>query len=152
MISSKNMKSLLLGKNFLAGSLAVVFSVILLATTKKVSSAYPYVVFTMMLAFGVVVLVETILKRDGDAVQKFTIGEIVLILFLIINPVLAKQIGFYLSAFLEISAISIFINPVKTKKNVLLSLVFCLVVVGLSYLLFTYGLRIRCPRGALSLF
>ncbi|MDY4609532.1 MAG: tripartite tricarboxylate transporter TctB family protein [Sphaerochaetaceae bacterium] len=152
MNSSRDMKNLLIGKNFLAGTLAVIFSVILLATTKKVSSAYPYVVFVMMLAFGMIVLIESIVKRDGGAVRKFTFGEIVLILFLIINPVLAKLAGFYVSAFLEILAISIFINPVKTKKSILLSVVFCLVVVGLSYLLFTYGLRIRCPRGTLSLF
>ena len=139
-------------KNFLASILAIVFSFYMLVSTTKASSAYPYVIFSLMMAFGVLLLVTTVVKKNYSSVEAMSWKELLFIAVLLINPFFAKTIGFYVSAFIEVFVISIFISKQRTKKVILFLLLFSVLVTLFSYVIFTFGLRIRCPKGALSLF
>ena len=143
-------KSILTGKNFISGLLGIAFSVAMLLVTSKASSAYPYAVFTLMLVFSVIVIAQSLRKKYGGAFEKFTLPEILFIVLLVINPLLANVIGFYVSSFIEVFFIYVLISG-HDKKNILHALIFSVILIAISYVIFTYGLRIRCPSGMLSL-
>lgn len=145
-------EKIFLEKNFIAGFLATSFGAAMLLTTGMERGLYPAVIFSLMTTFGVLTSISSIRKPAGNSIEKISKREILLILSLFINPLFAKLIGFYVAGFVEISAISLIAAPTRTKKDVAKILGFALAATLLTYLIFTVGLRIRCPRGALLLF
>ena len=139
-------------KNFLAAIIAIIFSFSMIVTTKSTSSPYPYVIFGLCLALGVLLLAQTLIRKNTSSVEMLTWKELLFMAILIINPLCAKLIGFYVSAFIEVFVISIFISSDKHWKTIGKLLLYSFLIVAFSYVLFTFGLRIRCPKGALSLF
>ena len=146
-------KETLASKNFLAGIIGCVFSILAMLFNKEPSSPYPGIVFSLMLFISVLVVFGSFMTNRSDKCAGFGWQELLLMAILVINPLFAKYFGFYVTAFIEILAITIFINKDKSKKGILISVIFSVVLVAVSYLAFTYGLRIRCPKGKIiSLF
>ena len=145
-------EKIFLEKNFIAGILATGFGSAMLLTTGMSRGLYPAVIFSLLTIFGMLTSISSIRKPTGSIVEKVSKREIFLILSLFINPVLAKFIGFYVAGFLEISIISLIIAPQRDRNSVMKILGFALAATLATYLIFTVGLRIRCPRGALLLF
>ncbi len=146
-------KERLLSKNFLAGAIGCIFSVFAMLYNSEPSSPYPGIVFALMLSISIVVLLQSVLSGKNERCSGFGLSEVILMVLLVVNPALAKYFGFYATAFIEVLAVTIFINRDKSKKGLLISVVFSIVLIAVSYAVFTYGLRIRCPRGRLiSLF
>lgn len=147
-----NSEKIFFEKNLIAGILATSFGTAMLLTTGMERGLYPAVIFSLMTIFGLIVSIASIRKPAGNPVDKISKRELLLILSLFINPVFAKIIGFYVAGFVELSAISLITAPTRTKKDVVKILAFALAATLLTYLIFTVGLRIRCPRGVLLLF
>ncbi len=139
-------KASLTSKNFWAGLIGCVFSVLVMMFNKNPSSAYPMIVSLLSLVFSLMVLFECLMGKN-DRCSGFGWQEIILMAVLVINPALGKYFGFYFTAFIEVLVILLFINKDRSKKGVITSIVFSIILVAVSYLIFTYGLRIRCPKG-----
>ena len=146
-MKTKFSKESFFSRNFLAGVVGCIFSIFAIAYNHAPSSPYPGIVFSLMLFFSIFVLLQSVLFGKNDRCSGFGLAEIVLMMFLVINPASAKYFGFYATALIEILAIAIFINKDKSKKGIIVSILFSLILVAVSYVIFTYGLRIRCPRG-----
>ena len=152
MSNSKNkIKNILTDKNFLVSFITIIFSLSMWITTSDASSSYPYIVFGLILGLGVILMVNVFYKQDLSSVTKLSRIELVFLIVLLINPLFAKYIGFYVTAFIELFVISIFFISERSFKEIAKVFVFSLVVVAVSYFVFKYGLRIRCPRGVLGL-
>lgn len=146
-------KEILISKNFLAGIIGCIFSILAMLFNKEPSSPYPAIVFSLMLLMSVLVLIGSFMSSNSDRCKGFSWKELLLMAILFINPLLAKYFGFYVTVFIEILAITILINKDRSKKGIMISVIFSAVLVAVSYLAFTYGLRIRCPKGKIiSLF
>lgn len=140
---------ILLEKDFLSGFFAALFGFGMFLSVGTTKGLYPAGVFLLIGVFGLIVSVTAFLKRPNNRVAKVSVKELLLIAFLFITPFFAKIIGFYTAGFLEIVAISFLISPKQSKKNTLSILLFCLLATLITYGIFTLGLNIRCPRGAL---
>jgi hypothetical protein len=145
-------EKIFLEKNIISSLLAIFFGVAMLTSTGMTRGIYPFLVFALMVGLGLLMGISAILKHPNNPVAKLSLKEILLILSLFITPVFAKILGFYTSSFLEICAISLLIAPKRDKKSIVKIVGFALVATFLTYVIFTLGLRIRCPRGALLLF
>ena len=140
-------KETAISKNFIAGIVGCFFSVFAMFYNKKPSSNYPAIVFWLMFLFGTLIFLESIFLGKNEKFFGFNWQELILMMMLVINPALGKYFGFYFTAFVEILAITIFVNKDKSKKGILVSVLFSIALIAVSYLIFTYGLRIRCPKG-----
>jgi uncharacterized membrane protein (GlpM family) len=145
-------KKKILDKEFIVGALAIAFSLGFVLLDKKSLGLYPITVFSLFTVLGLISILSSFKRQESNAIARTNLKEIILLLLLFINPIVAKTIGFYVSGFVEIFLISILILPEKNKKSILKTAIFCLIAVIVAYLIFTVSLRIRCPRGVFNLF
>jgi Tripartite tricarboxylate transporter TctB family. len=144
-------KSKMFGKNFIAGILSVSSGGLLLAVGTKSQNPYCRLVFLLLVVFGLLLVGTSLIKKNDQAADWIRIRELVLLVLLFVNPLFGKTLGFYITAFLEISLISLLIAKERTAKSVLKILLFSLVMAIVGYLIFSILLKIHCPRGAFSL-
>ena len=144
-------KKKILEKEFIVGILAIAFSFGFAMFEQKSLGLYSITVFSLFTVLGVISILNSFRHQESNAISKMNFKEIILLVLLFITPLLAKIIGFYISGFVEIFLISLLILPVKDKKSVIKTLIFCLLAVVIAYLIFTVSLRIRCPRGIFNL-
>ncbi len=140
-----------LEKNFIAGFIFFFFGGAMLLTTGMSRGAYPALIFILLVLFGAITMGSSIFKPAGSRIEATSKREVLFIASLFISPVLTGLVGFYVAGFLEIVTIMLIISPKRDKRTVLNILLFCAAAVVITYLIFTVGLRIRCPRGALLL-
>ncbi len=145
-------KKKILDKEFIVGALAIAFSLGFVLLDKKSLGLYPITVFSLFTVLGLISILTSLKRQESNAIAKTNLKEIILLLLLFINPLVAKTIGFYISGFVEIFLISVLILPEKNKKSIFKAAVFCLIAVVIAYLIFTVSLRIRCPKGIFNLF
>jgi len=140
-----------LSKNFLTGVLSSLFGALMLLAFKMEQDSYTLIIFSFLIILGIFMMASSISRTNLPQFSKFSPRELLFITSLFITPFLAKVIGFYISAYLEIVAISLIIAPKRNVKTIVKMLLFALVATTITYLIFTFGLRIRCPRGVLLL-
>lgn len=145
-------KKKILEKEFIVGVLAIAFSLGFVIFDKKSLGLYSITVFSLFSVLGIISVMNSFRRQDTNAISTTNLKEIILLILLFINPIVAKIIGFYISGFIEIFLISLLILPEKNKKSIFKAAIFCFVAVVIAYLIFTVSLRIRCPRGIFNLF
>lgn len=144
-------KKKILEKEFIVGFLAIAFSLGFAIFDNKSLGLYSTAVFSLFTVLGAISIINSFRHQESNNISVMNFKEIILLVLLFINPMVAKTIGFYISGFLEIFLISLLILPVKNTKSVIKAAVFCLLAVVVAYLIFTVSLRIRCPRGIFNL-
>ena len=110
---------------------------------------YPMTVFVLLILIGMVLLGSAARGAPDQPLSRIWWKEIVMILFLFINPLMAGTLGFYFAAFFVIAGISWLITPVKTGKALAGVLAYSLLVTVVAFAVFTVGLKIVTPSGIL---
>ena len=145
-------KNIFLEKNMIAGLVAILFGTAMLYLSGMTQGVYPFLVFLCIILLGLVISISTVLMQAKNRVGKITIKEIFLIASLFITPVFSGVLGFYVSSFLAICVISILIAPKRDGKEIIMLLTYAILATVATYMIFTIGLNIRSPQGALLLF
>ncbi|MCC3383417.1 hypothetical protein D4758_05680 [Enterocloster citroniae] len=135
--------------NFLSGVLACCFGLCMAGVTGLSRGIYPMTVFVLLILIGMVLLGSAARGAPDQPLSRIWWKEIVMILFLFINPLMAGTLGFYFSAFFVIAGISWLITPVKTGKALAGVLAYSLLVTVAAFAVFTVGLKIVTPSGIL---
>jgi hypothetical protein len=146
---SMNERKIVCTKSLATGVFALVFGVAMVLSSGKVKGMYPRAVLIGLALLGMLEIVSHFKSHDGNAVGKIAFREIVVVLLLTINPLFAKSVGFYLTGFVEILAISLVFTGPKTVRRVLDNVFFALGTTAVGYLVFTLLLQINCPKGIL---
>lgn len=142
-------RKIFLNKNFIAGVFAVVFGVGMLATYGTSQGTYPLIVFLLLVVLGMLSLLTAWKAPSASAIEKIPLRELGVMVLLFANPIMAKTVGFYVSAVLSIFAIMLLFDPPKSARRAgKTALVTVCTAVGV-YLIFTVLLRISTPTGFL---
>lgn len=142
-------EKIFLGNNFLSGFLICIFGISMAAVTGLTRGIYPLAVFVLMVFIGTLLMMGTIRGDYGNLLERISWKEILLILLLFINPILAERLGFYFSAYLVIAGVSWLIEPEKNRKVLVRVMIYSLLVTVFSYIVFTLFLKIITPTGIL---
>ncbi len=142
---------IVVGKNTVAGILAFIGGLSLLVYGKDRLNTYLVVVFSFMIGLGALLVVQSLVRRNDSRLDRVLIRELILIVLLFINPLFAKTLGFYITGYLEIILISLLIEKEMNAKVVVKTLLVCLAIAVLSFLVFSVVLKIHCPTGSLHL-
>ena len=135
--------------NFLSGVLACCFGLCMAGVTGLSRGIYPMTVFVLLILIGMVLLGSAARGAPDQPLSRIWWKEIVMILLLFINPLMAGTLGFYFAAFFVIAGISWLITPVKTGKALAGVLAYSLLVTVVAFAVFTVGLKIVTPSGIL---
>lgn len=109
---------------------------------------YSLAVFVILAAMGVLLIARS-LRKDGGTVKKIPLKELAVIALLFITPLAGEFVGFYLSGFVSVCAISFLFSPPTSVKGALKTALYCLVAAVAVFLIFTELLRIATPSGIL---
>jgi len=142
---------IVVGKNTVAGILSVLGGISLLVYGKDRLNTYLVVVFSFMVFLGALLVVLSFLRRNDNRLDRVLARELILIALLFINPLFGKLLGFYITGYLEIVLISLLIEKELDRRAVVKTLLVCLAIAILSYLVFSVVLKIHCPTGTFHL-
>ncbi len=146
-----NSKKISLERDLVVGIIFSGLGIYMSISTGLEKGIYPFLIFLLLVLFGVLTVLQSLLKPANNLLEAVSLRELLLILSLFVSPALIGLLGFYTAGFLGIFIISLIISPNRELKTIVGLILFCLAVVVVTYLIFTVGLRIRCPRGALLL-
>ena len=142
-------EKIFLKTSFLSGILASCFGFCMAGMTGLSRGMYPMAVFVMIILIGLLLMGIAVRGAPDEKSPRISWKEIVMVLFLFINPLMAGSLGFYFAAFLVIAGISWLITPVKTGKALAGVLGYSLLVTAGAFAVFTLGLKIVTPSGIL---
>lgn len=141
-------RKIFLDNGFVAGVLSVLFGGGMALVHGAKYGVYSLAVFVVLAAMGVLLIVRSLRKESG-AVQKVPLKELAVIVLLFVTPLAGEFLGFYLSGFVSVCAISYLFSPPSSVKSALKTALYCLVAAVAVFLIFTELLRIATPGGIL---
>lgn len=140
-----------LNKELYVGIFAILFSIILMNLKDNNSDLYviyPKTIYKAMLAIGIVMVVTTFFSDPNKDYGKvgIALSEIVVLGLLLISRPLIGFLGLYSSIFIISTSLSIFINPDKSKKNIIKLLVFNIILIVFLFIAFDVFLKVNAPN------
>ncbi len=141
-------RKIFLEASFVSGVLAAAFGGGMALVYGTQYGVYPLAVYLILAAMGVLLIVSG-LRKESSRVKKIPLKELGVIALLFVNPLLGEFVGFYLSGFLSVCAISFLFTPPKSVKDALKTALYCLLAAVAVFLVFTKLLRINTPMGFL---
>lgn len=144
-----NKQKIFLDKGFIAGTLAVLFGGGMAIAYGEKQGVYPLIVFALTALLGVLSIVQACRAGAPSPAQRISLRELAVLVLLFGNPLLAKNVGFYLAAALSVFAIMLLFDPPKSGRQALRTAAVTVCSAAGVYLVFTVLLRIATPRGFL---
>ncbi len=141
-------RKIYLETSFLSGVFAIAFGGGMALAHGTKYGVYPFAVYLLLIALGVLLVLSGLRKESGK-VKKIPLREVCAIALLFVNPLIGKEIGFYLSSLLSICLISFLFTPPKSAKAALKTVGYCAAASVVVFIVFTKMLRINTPMGIL---
>lgn len=153
-MSSIAVKKAVKQKDFWTSLIIIGFGIFLFSqihSEENIHEVFPKIVCGSMIAVGLLQLLSALRVKTSESVNTFKISllEIVFIIVLIATITLIDILGFYVSAMLCSVTLLLLLFRQRTIKVVLSSVLYSAVLLGVVYVVFTIGLKIKLPAGLL---